>query len=116
MKLAWLLVLLGCQRSGPVLTTPKQLFDDFTSPTAELLDKYRDGVTFSGVIKTSGHQAPDKTVVWMDVDDDNWLMLELAQPAPPPAALAAGEVLTVTCKIGGASGALMLVTDCVTAL
>ena len=114
MKLAWLLVLLGCQRSGPVLTTPKHLFDDFTSPTPALLDKYRDGAMFSGLIKTVGDEGPNKTVVWMDVDDDNWLELELAPPAPTD--LGAGQVLTVTCKIGGASGALMLVTDCVRAL
>jgi hypothetical protein len=51
---------------GPVQTTPKQLFDDFTSPDTDglvLLDKYRDGATFTATIKTVGAEADGKPVV-----------------------------------------------------
>jgi hypothetical protein len=110
MRLALLvLVVAACQRSGPVLTTPKGLFADLTQPGA--LERYRDGATFVGVVKTVGEQEPGKPVVWMDVDGENLMVLELAAPAPDD--LEAGDILYVTCRIAGASGALMMLTDCV---
>lgn len=98
---------------GPVLTTPKQLFDDFTSPDTNgiaLLDKYRDGATFTATIKTVGTEEDGKPVVWIDVDAENLMSLDFADPAPRD--LHPGAELTVTCKLGGASGALMMVTSC----
>jgi hypothetical protein len=98
---------------GPVLTTPKQLFDDFTSPDTEglaLLDKYRDGATFTAIIKTVGAEEDGKPVVWIDVDGENLMTLDFDDPVPRE--LHVGAQLTVTCKIGGASGALMMVTSC----
>ncbi|HEY5944206.1 MAG TPA: hypothetical protein VIV40_01885 [Kofleriaceae bacterium] len=98
---------------GPVKTTPRQLFDDFTRPDADgivLLDKYRDGATFTATIKTVGVEDDGKPVVWIDVDGENLLTLDFDDPVPRD--LHAGGQLTVTCKIGGASGALMMVTSC----
>ena len=105
-----MLALVACgQHSGPVLTTPQRLFDDFTK--AHALDRYREGATFSALVKTVGEQEPGKPIVWVDVDGENFITLEFA---PPPPAVAAGDVLMVTCNIAGASGALMMVTDCTT--
>jgi hypothetical protein len=98
---------------GPVITTPKQLFDDFTSPNSDgmvLLDKYRDGAQFTATIKTVGAEDDGKPFVWIDVDGENLMSLDFDDPAPRD--LRAGTQLTVTCKIGGASGALMMVTGC----
>ena len=114
----------GCTRSaaepparaapGPVRTTAQQLFQDFTRPDADglaLLDKYRDGVTFTATIKTVGVEEDGRPVVWIDIDGENLMTLELVDPSP--GGLVPGAALTVTCKLGGASGALMIVTDCV---
>jgi hypothetical protein len=48
----------------------------------------------------------------MDVDGRNIISLDFAD-ATAGKGHKQGESLTVTCKIGGASGALMMVTDCV---
>ncbi|HEY5923382.1 MAG TPA: hypothetical protein VIV11_17000 [Kofleriaceae bacterium] len=97
---------------GPVLTTPQQLFADFTRPDADgiaLLDKYRHGATFTATIKTVGTDEAGTPIVWIDVDGENLMTLDFAEP---PQALQAGTQLTVTCMLGGASGALMMVTGC----
>jgi hypothetical protein len=50
----------------------------------------------------------------MDVDGKNIISLDFTEPVPAKAkGLKAGDSVTVTCKIGGASGALMMVSDCV---
>ncbi|HSD91377.1 MAG TPA: hypothetical protein VLB44_27825, partial [Kofleriaceae bacterium] len=54
---------------GPVKTTPKDLFADFTKPDVDglaLLDKYRDGATFSGMIKSAGAEESGRPVLMMD--------------------------------------------------
>ena len=99
-------------RRGPVRTTPQALFADFIRPDANglaLHDKYRDGATFTATIKTIGAEQDGTPVVWIDIDGENLMTLDFAGPPP---ALAVGGKLTVTCKIGGASGALMMVTAC----
>ena len=99
---------------GPVRTTPQQLFADFTRPDSDglaLLDKYRHGATFTATIKTVGTEENGAPIVWIDVDGENLITLDFAEP---PHALEVGRELTVTCKIGGASGALMMVTGCTT--
>ena len=99
---------------GPVKTTPKDLFADFTKPDADglaLLDKYRDGATFTGMLKTVGAEETGKPVLMMDVDGKNIISLDFTNPDQAKGHKA-GDTLTVTCKIGGASGALMMVTDC----
>ena len=101
------------RQAGPVMTTPKRLFDDFTSADTDgitLLDKYRDGVRFTATIKTVGAEEDGKPVVWIDVDGENLMTLDFDDPAPRD--LQVGALLTVTCRIGGASGALMMVTSC----
>ena len=100
--------------AGPVKTTPRELFADFTKPDADglaLLDKYRDGATFTGMLQTVGEDENGRPVLMMDVDGRNIISLDFADPAQA-AGHKQGESLTVTCKIGGASGALMMVTDC----
>jgi len=99
-------------RRGPVVTTPQALFADFTRPEADglaLLDKYRDGATFTAIIHTIGSEDDGRPVVWIDVDGENLMTLDFAEP---PRELVVGGELTVTCRIGGASGALMMVTGC----
>jgi hypothetical protein len=101
------------ERHGPVHTTPYELFCDFTRPDADglaLLDKYAGGATFTATIKTVGVEEDGTPVAWIDVDGENMITLDFAAPAP--AGLEPGATLTVTCKIGGASGALMMVTRC----
>lgn len=98
---------------GPVQTTARELFDDFTRPDADglaLLDKYRDGARFTATIKTVGVDEGGVPVAWIDIDGENVMVLDFEQPAPSE--LQAGARLTVTCRIGGASGALMMVTRC----
>jgi hypothetical protein len=98
----------------PVKTTPRELFADFTRPDADglvLLDKYRYGATFTATIKTIGTEEDGTPVVWIDVDGENLITLDFEQA---PGTLRVGGELTVTGKIGGASGALMMVTGCTT--
>lgn len=100
-------------RRGPVETTARALFEDFTRPDADglvLLDKYRDGARFTATLKTVGADEHGQPVGWIDVDGENVMALDFAPPPPP--GLRAGAQVTVTCKIGGASGALMMVTRC----
>lgn len=99
-------------RLGPVETTPRALLDDFTRPDADriaLVDKYAGGVSFTAIVKTFGIDEQGASVVWIDIDGENVMSLEFARR---PEGLRAGALLSVTCKIGGASGALMMVTSC----
>ena len=95
---------------GPVKTTPLRLFDELIHADVALVDRYRDGVTFSAVIKTVGEDERGRPVVWIDVDGTDLITLDFSDPAPT--GLRAGATLTVTCRIAGASGALMMVTAC----
>lgn len=100
-------------RRGPVQTTARELFADFTQPDADglvLLDKYRDGARFTATLKTVGVDDHGLPIGWIDVDGENVMALDFASPPPP--GLRAGAQLTVTCTIGGASGALMMMTRC----
>jgi hypothetical protein len=101
--------------AGAVKTTPRELFADFTRPDADglaLLDKYREGATFTGMLKTVGEDETGRPVLMMDVDGRNIISLNFIDPRQAMG-FKQGESLTVTCKMGGASGALMMVTDCV---
>lgn len=102
---------------APVKTTPKDLFAEFTDPKADgmkLLDKYQNGATFTAPVKTVGAEESGKPVVMLDVDGKNMISVDFTDPVAAKAKdLKAGDSLTVTCKIGGASGALMMVIDCV---
>jgi hypothetical protein len=98
---------------GPVRTTPAQLFADFTRPDGFALhDKYRNGATFTATVKTIGRDDDGTPLVWVDIDGENLMTLDFAEP---PDDLEVGGQLTVTCQIGGASGALMMVTACIAA-
>jgi hypothetical protein len=100
---------------GPVRTTARELFEDFTRPSAdglELLDKYREGARFTAIVRTVGVDETGQWVVWVDIDGENVMTLDFAEP---PTNVTVGGELTVTCKIGGASGALMMVTGCTAA-
>lgn len=103
--------------AGALKTTPADLFADFTKPNADgmaLLDKYHDGATFTAKVKTApGDAAPTSAI--FDVDGSNkMIMAEFADAAKPKIkSLKAGDSVTVTCKIGGANGNMMQVSDCV---
>ena len=97
---------------GPVHTTPRELFDDFTRPDADrptLLDKYHAGATFTATVRTVAIDDNGTWIVWVEIDSENVMTLDFAEP---PGELQIGGELTVTCQIGGASGALMMVTAC----
>lgn len=118
-RLAWLAIALGlgCAKPDlmaklPVHTSPAALYRDFTRGDDKLLVKYRNGVTLTGTIKSVGEGERDEPIVMMDVDGRDVLSLGFADPAAARH-IAAGDRVTVTCQIGGASGALMMVTGCV---
>jgi hypothetical protein len=100
--------------AGPTKTTPKDLFTEFGDPKADamaLLDKYKAGATITGTIKTApGDAAPTSAI--MDVDGKNMIMMSFTEP---PKGIKAGDTITATCKIGGESGSMMQVNDCVMA-
>jgi hypothetical protein len=100
--------------TAPVKTTPAALFDEFTKPGADtmaLIDKYAGGATFTGKIKSAAKEASGKPVLFMDVDGKRRIDLGMTDGAPF-AKVKVGDTITVTCKIGGADGDLMQVTDC----
>jgi hypothetical protein len=101
--------------AGPVKTTPQDLFAEF-SPAGKLdgmalLDKYHDGATFTGTVKNIIVEESGKASVWIDAGGKNKISLEFKDPAKGKAAKV-GDSITVTCKIGGESGALMMALDC----
>jgi hypothetical protein len=98
--------------SGPIHTNPIALYRDFVEGEGDLLARYRNGVTLTGSIKSVGEGERDEPIVMMDVDGRNLLALEFADPATARR-ITAGDRITVTCRIGGASGALVMVTSCV---
>ena len=99
---------------GPVKSTPKDLFAEFSDPKADgmkLLDKYHDGATFSGKVSVKGAEESGKPILWIDIDGKNHMSLDYTDVAAAKA-VKDGDTVNVTCKIGGASGTLMMVTDC----
>ena len=103
---------------GPVKTTPQDLFADF-SPASKLdgmalLDKYREGATFTGKIKIASANPNGDPILFMDVDGGKTKIdLGFTDPSSVKSKnLKVGDSLTVTCKIGGEVDALMQVTDC----
>jgi hypothetical protein len=105
----------GGGEDGPLKTTPKDLWSDFNGGLkgAELMKKYRGEVSFTGTVKSVGQEESGKPVIMLDVDGKNMISIDYADPAPIKAKMPkAGDSLTVTCKIGGASGALMMALDC----
>ena len=101
--------------AGPVKTTAKDLFVDFTKPGGDamaLMNKYHDGATFSGTVKTApGDEAP--TTMIIDAGDNKNIMAQFKPDAAAKIkAVKSGDSVTVTCKIDGATGAMMQVSDC----
>jgi hypothetical protein len=99
---------------GAVKTTPKDLFDEFTKPNADgmaLLDKYHGGATFSGKVQVKGAEETGKPILWLDIDGKNHISLDYAD-VEKAKAVKDGDTVTVTCKIGGASGNMMMVLEC----
>ena len=100
--------------AGPVKITPAALFDDFTSQKLDgmaLLDKYREGATFTASVSNVGAEEDGSPIVWLDVDGKRRINVKFTDPAKGKAAKQ-GASLTVTCKIGGASGVILYATDC----
>lgn len=100
---------------GAVKTNPKDLFAEFGEKSGvdpmTLLDKYKDGATFTGSIVTGpGDMAPTSAV--MDVDGKNHIMMDFTDEASIKG-MKAGDTVTATCQIGGEMDTMMQVTDCV---
>lgn len=103
--------------AGPVKTTPKDLFAEFTDPKADgmtLLNKYHDGAQFSGKVSVKGAEETGKPILWIDIDGKNHMSLDYTDVAQAKA-VKDGDTVTVRCKIGGASGNMMMVLDCANA-
>jgi hypothetical protein len=99
---------------GPVKTDPKALFAEFTTPGGDpmkLLDKYREGATFSGKVSVKGAEETGKPILWMELDGGKHISLDYTDVGKAKA-VKDGDTITVTCKIGGADGKLMMVNDC----
>ena len=99
---------------GPVKTDPKALFAEFTAPGTDgmkLLDKYHDGATFSGKVSLKGAEESGKPILWIMLDGNKHISLDYTDVAKAKT-VKDGDTVTVTCKIGGADGNLMMVTDC----
>ena len=62
-------------------------------------------------VEDAAKEASGKPVLFMDVDGKRRIDLGMTDGAPF-AKVKVGDTITVTCKIGGADGALMQVTDC----
>jgi hypothetical protein len=100
---------------GAVKTTPKDLFAEFGEKSGvdpmTLLDKYKDGATFTGAITTGpGDMAPTSAI--MDVDGKNHIMMDFTDEASIKG-MKAGDTITATCQIGGEMDTMMQVSDCV---
>jgi hypothetical protein len=102
----------GDQAAGPLKTDPKAMWADFNGGLQgmDLMNKYHDGATFTGKVKSVGEEMDKSPFVVVDIDGSNILMLKFADKAK--AAVKAGDSITVTCKIGGASGKMMMADDC----
>ncbi len=98
--------------AGPVITTPKDLFAEFSEANKgdvmDRIDKYRPGATFSGVIKSGGAS------LTMDVDGKNRILMDFKDPASVKS-VKSGDTVKATCQIAGEVGDLMQVNDCVLA-
>lgn len=101
--------------AGPSKVDVKALWADFSGGLKgmALLDKYRDPVTFTAPVKSVGEEMDHSPIVLLDVDGKNMITLKFTDPKVVLArAPKAGDSLTVTCKIGGANGVLMMALDC----
>jgi hypothetical protein len=101
--------------AGPFKTDPKALFAEFgensgADPMA-LIDKYKNGATFSGVITTGPGDAMPNAAM-MDVDGKNHIMMDFTDAASIKD-VKAGDTITATCQIGGEMDTMMQVSDCV---
>jgi hypothetical protein len=101
--------------AGPVKTTAADLFADFTKPGGDamaLMNKYHDGATFSGTVKTApGDEAPT-TMIIAAGDKKNIIAQFKPEAAAKIKTVKSGDSVTITCKVDGASGAMMQASDC----
>ncbi len=101
---------------GPLKTTPKDLFADFSPNSSikgmDLLDKYREGVTFTGTVTQVVGNPDGAPVIWLDVDGKNRIDVKFKDDAKGKS-VKKGDSLTITCKVGGESGTTLYVIDCV---
>ena len=101
--------------AGPDKLDVKAIWADFSGGLqgTALRDKYRAPVTFTAPVKSVGEEMDHSPIVMLDVDGKNMITLKFADPKVVMAkAPKAGDSLTVTCKIGGANGVLMMALDC----
>jgi hypothetical protein len=101
--------------AGPVKTTATDLFADFTKPGGDamaLINKYHDGATFSGTVKTApGDEAPTTMIIGAG-DKKNIMAQFKPEAAAKIKTVKSGDSVTVTCKIDGATGGMMQASDC----
>jgi hypothetical protein len=103
------------QPAGPSKVDVKVLWADFNGGLKgmDLMNKYRDAVTFTAPVKSVGEEMDHSPIVMLDVDGKNLISIKFTDPKVISGkAPKAGDSLTVTCKIGGANGSLMMATDC----
>ncbi|MBA3820200.1 MAG: hypothetical protein H0X17_15010 [Deltaproteobacteria bacterium] len=103
--------------SGPVKMSAEELVADFSKErkgqeAVAFLNKYRDGVTFTGKVKQVTMMEEDPMIM-LDGGNGVNIQLDFADKAAIRAkGVKSDETLTVTCQIGGKNGGLMMASDC----
>jgi hypothetical protein len=101
--------------SGPLEMTAAELWTDYNRlEGVALLNKYRGGVTVTGTVKTVGDMGGEALTVWIDVDGSKWITLDFVDKGAAMRAkgVKAGDTVTATCKVGGATDNYMMLLDC----
>lgn len=76
------------------------------------MDKYKGGATFTAKVKTVAAEENGDPVIMLDGGKGTISVSFTDKAAIKAKAPKVGDSLTVTCMIGGATDALMMVTDC----
>jgi hypothetical protein len=102
---------------APAMEAPA-LFADYNAPGQDglaLMKKWENGVAVSGTVKRVITEEAGNVAVWLDGGDKNNVSLGFTDEgkAAKDKGVKEGDKVSAQCKIGGASGTLMMLIDCV---
>jgi hypothetical protein len=107
----------GGAAKGPVKMSAEELVADFSKErkgqeAVAFMNKYRDGVTFTGKVKQFTMMGEDPMIM-LDGGEGVSIQLDFADKAAiRTRGVKPDETLTVTCQISGKSGGIMMTSDC----